>query len=139
MKEINKRAWLYARIDAPEDAHGALKGQEKELYDYAGQMGFTIAGSSSDLGGGTDTDRPGLKSMTAAARNGSFDILLVKNAARLGRDMKIAAGLIRKLGESGIAVYSPMEGLLCPGLFAGADLLPTVTQEAPQTGGMSHA
>ena len=30
-----KRAWLYCRIDAPEDEHGHLKEQKKELMDYA--------------------------------------------------------------------------------------------------------
>jgi hypothetical protein len=28
--EQKKRAWLYCRIDAPEDAHGMLKGQKKD-------------------------------------------------------------------------------------------------------------
>ncbi len=112
MNDTNKRAWLYSRIDAPEDTHGALKGQEKELYDYAGQMGFAIAGSSSDLGSGTDTNRPGLAAMTAAAREGSFDILLVTNLSRLGRNAEQTLGLLRQLGELGVSVYSPMEGRL---------------------------
>ena len=52
-----KRAWLYCRIDAPEDAHGALKGQKKELMDYAGQMGFILIGESEDIGSGLDFKR----------------------------------------------------------------------------------
>ena len=38
-----KRAWVYCRIDAPEDTHGALKNQRKLLMDYAEQMGFVVA------------------------------------------------------------------------------------------------
>lgn len=47
--EQKKRAWVYCRIDAPEDAHGALKGQRQQLMDYADQMGFMVAGSSEEL------------------------------------------------------------------------------------------
>ena len=35
-----KSAWNYCRIDAPEDIHGALKGQYERLETYAEQMGF---------------------------------------------------------------------------------------------------
>ena len=30
-----KSAWIYCRIDAPEDTHGALKGQYERLETYA--------------------------------------------------------------------------------------------------------
>lgn len=43
-----KSAWNYCRIDAPEDIHGALKGQYERLETYAEQMGFTVVGSSQD-------------------------------------------------------------------------------------------
>lgn len=43
MKE-HKRAWVYCRINAPEDTNGNIKSQKKDLYDYAEQMGFLING-----------------------------------------------------------------------------------------------
>ena len=43
-----KRAWIYCRIDAPEDLHGALKRQRQQLMDYAEQMGCEVVGSSQD-------------------------------------------------------------------------------------------
>lgn len=110
MTNTKKRAWIYTRIDAPEDTHGALKLQEKGLYDYAGHMGFAVAGISSDLGGGLDFDRPGLARLTAAAREGAFDILLVKSLSRLGRDTEITLELVRQLNETGVSVCSPLEG-----------------------------
>ncbi|MDD4753388.1 MAG: recombinase family protein, partial [Desulfitobacteriaceae bacterium] len=58
--EQKKRAWIYCRIDAPEDTHGALKGQKKELSDYAEQMDFVIVGESEDIGSGLDYNRTGL-------------------------------------------------------------------------------
>lgn len=36
-----KRAWLYCRGDAPEDRNGVLKKQEKQLYDFAEQLGYS--------------------------------------------------------------------------------------------------
>ena len=39
------KAWIYCRIDAPEDVHGMLKVQRKQLMDYAEQMGFQVKGS----------------------------------------------------------------------------------------------
>ena len=33
-----KSAWNYCRIDAPEDIHGALKGQYERLETYAVQI-----------------------------------------------------------------------------------------------------
>lgn len=56
-----KSAWTYCRIDAPEDTHGALKGQYERLETYAAQMGFTIFGSSQDLGSDLNPDRPACK------------------------------------------------------------------------------
>lgn len=110
MNYTDKRAWLYTRIDAPEDTHGALKGQEKELYDYAGQMGLSVAGTSSDLGSGLNFDRPGLIRLTAAAREGSYDILLVRSLSRLGRDTAQTFELLRQLDGLGVHVLSPLEG-----------------------------
>ena len=41
-----KQAWIYCAIDAPEDTHGVLKGQFRQLCDYAEQMTVETAGSS---------------------------------------------------------------------------------------------
>lgn len=110
MTNTEKHAWLYMRIDTPEDTHGVLKNQEKELLRYAEQMGFSIAGTSSDLGSGTDFERPGLARLTDAAKEGSFNVLLVKSLSRLGRDAAKTAELLRQLNGLGIAVFSPLEG-----------------------------
>ena len=105
-----KRAWTYCRIDVPEDAHGRLKGQQKELFDYAEQMGFEVVGSSEDLGSGLDIDRSGLLKFMKAAADGEFDVLLIKRLDRLGRDMPKTMELLMGLEQLGIKVYSPLEG-----------------------------
>lgn len=105
-----KRAWLYCRIDVPEDAHGALKGQKKELMDYAGQMGFVVAGEAEDIGSGPGFDRAGLEKVMKAAGDGKMDVLLVKKLDRLGRDTVKVLEFVQGLRQLGVELYSPLEG-----------------------------
>jgi len=105
-----KSAWIYCRIDAPEDAHGALKGQYERLETYAAQMGFAVVGSSQDLGSGLHFDRPGLQAVLEAAKAGSFQVLLVDSVSRIGRDMAKTVNFIQTISDCGISIYSPMEG-----------------------------
>lgn len=109
-QEKQKRAWIYCRIDAPEDTHGALKGQKKELVDYAEQMGFEVVGSSEDLCSGLDFDRAGLMEVMKVAGNDELDVLLVKRLDRLGRDTAKTLEFLRGLDQLGIQLYSPLEG-----------------------------
>lgn len=109
MKE-QLRAWLYYRIDAPEDTHGTLKSQKEELYDYAEQMGFTVAGDAEDLGNGLNLDRPGLLEIEKAASENQMDVLVVKRLDRIGRDTAQVLEFLRGLDQLGIAIYSPLEG-----------------------------
>ena len=112
-----KSAWIYCRIDAPEDVHGALKGQYERLETYAAQMGFTVVGSSQDLGSGLNFDRPGLQTVLEAAKAGSFQILLVDSVSRIGRDMTKTVNFIQTISDCGISIYSPMEGEIKPSDF----------------------
>lgn len=109
-QESRKRAWIYCRIDAPEDTHGALKGQKKELMDYAEQMGFAVVGESEDVGSGPASDSPGLTEVMKAAGDGRMDVLLVKKLDRLGRDIAKLLELLRGLDQMGVELYSPLEG-----------------------------
>jgi len=76
-----KRAWLYCRIDAPEDRNGTLKKQEKQLYDFAEQLGYQVAGTSADLDGNTELEK--LKQATAVKR---FDALFVTSLFHIHHD-----------------------------------------------------
>ena len=91
-----KRAWVYCRIDAPEDTHGAIKEQRKLLMDYADQMGFPVVGCSEDLASGMELNRPGLKRVTEAAQADTCRVM----------------EYLEQLRQRGITVYSPMEGKL---------------------------
>ncbi len=144
MSDTNKRAWIYTRLNAPDDGQDSLKRQEKELIDCACQIGLSVIGSSSDLGSGTDMDRAGLISMTAAAREGQFDVLLVKSISRIGRNIEQAVALIHQLAGLRVAVISSSEGLLSPSdifppagrmrstLHPGENTLPTAQEWLPK-------
>ena len=105
-----KSAWIYCRIDAPEDTHGALKGQYERPETYAAQMGFAVVGSSQDLGSGLSFDRPGLQAALEAAKAGSFQVLLVDSVSRIRRDMAKTMNFIQTISDCNINIYSPMEG-----------------------------
>jgi len=105
-----KSAWIYCRIDAPEDTHGVLKGQYERLETYASQMSFIVVGSSQDLGSGLNFDRLGLQAVLEAAKAGSFQVLLVDSVSRIGRDETNIETFIKTLLSYGITVFSPLEG-----------------------------
>lgn len=107
-----KRAWIYYRIDAPEDTHGALKNQRQELMNYAEQMGFVVIGSSGDLANGLSLDRTGLKRFMEIAESGDIDVLLVHSMSCIGRDSGKTMAFLEKLAQAGVTVYSPLEGIL---------------------------
>ena len=108
--EQRKRAWIYCRIDAPEDAHGTLKTQKKELLSYAEQMRFEVIGASDDLGNGLTPERPGLSECMEAAKSGKMDVLIVKSLSRIGRDTEGTLNFLRELNRYGVTLYSPLEG-----------------------------
>lgn len=118
-----KNAWIYCRIDAPEDTHGVLKGQYEQLERYAGQMGFTVVGSSQDLGSGTSLDRPGLLAVREAMKAKTAEILLAASISRIGRDAIGVTEFIRTLSSGGVRVYTPMEGELTALPFSFPSLL----------------
>ena len=105
-----QNAWLYCRIDAPEDTHGALKDQKEKLDGYARQMGFEVVGSSEDCGSGLNFDRTGLKEVLNAAKAGKMGVLIVHSVSRIGRDTAKTIDFIRQLNDCGVKVYSPLEG-----------------------------
>lgn len=61
MDDRKKKAWIYTRIDAPEDSHGTLKKQYEQLNTYGEQLRMEIAGGSSDMGETAGLERPGLE------------------------------------------------------------------------------
>lgn len=105
-----KNAWIYCHIDAPEDVHGALKGQYEQLERYAEQMGFVVVGSSQDLGQDLNVKSAGISAALEAASVGAFSILLITSLASLGRERANRRSILYALAWYGVALYSPLEG-----------------------------
>ena len=108
--ESMKKAWIYCAIDAPEDIHGVLKAQFRQLCDYAEQMGIKIVGSSSDCGGGPLLDRPGFRHFIEAAKERKANILLVMNRHSLARSSLQLAQLQAMAESLNVEIWSPQEG-----------------------------
>ncbi len=100
-----KRAWLYCRIDAPEDRNGALKKQEKQLFEFSEQLGYQPVGTSSDLGNNRN-----LENLIQAAAVEHFDILLVSSLFHIHYDCSRAIQYVRQFQSLGVEVLSPLEG-----------------------------
>lgn len=110
--ENKKRVWLYCSIDAPEDTHGALKGQLRQLMDYADQMELEVAGSSSDIGKRPLWERSGFRQFVDAVQMGKIDILLIMNQRCLTQSSMQLAQFQVFVECYGIEVYSPLQGLM---------------------------
>ena len=82
------KAILYCRVDGPENPFtgDALRVQQSRLIAYAEKNGMEIAGVYMDAGfSGQTLDRPGLKAVVQAVKDGSADTILVVNRDRLFR------------------------------------------------------
>lgn len=106
------KAWIYCRIDAPEDVHGMLKAQREQLMDYAEQMGLQVEGSSTDLANGNSQVRPGWEYFLKTVPLQQVDVLLVHNLSQIHQDTCQALKVLEQLQKMGVAVYSPLEGKL---------------------------
>ncbi|WP_312692486.1 recombinase family protein [Caproiciproducens sp.] len=98
------RAWLYCRVDAPEDRNGVLKKQEKQLFEFSEQLGYQPVGTSSDLGGNSNLE----KLIQTAVKH--FDVLLVGSLFHIHYDRNKAIQYVRQLQSLGVEVLSPLEG-----------------------------
>lgn len=112
MENRKKKAWIYIRIDAPEDIHGTLKKQYEQLNTYGEQLRVEIAGSSSDMGEETGLERSGLNLFLEAKDSREIEVLLIPDSSRISRDKNLCREFLRRMTKSRIEVCSLMEGIL---------------------------
>lgn len=92
MRELSTacRAVLYLRLSRDDDNPGeseSIQNQRSLLQGYAAQHGFAIVGEYVDDGwSGTRFDRPRFQDMLRDMKQHRFEIVLVKDLSRLGRD-----------------------------------------------------
>lgn len=105
-----KRAWVYTRIDAPEDRYGSLKKQDQRLTEYAQRMGWEVVGHSQDMSSSQDMKRPGLQALTNAIMRGEVDVLVVSCPSRISRQVKDINAYAELLRRFAVEAYSPEQG-----------------------------
>lgn len=105
-----KQAWIYCSVDAPEDSHGVLKEQFRQLCDYAEQMSFETVGSSSDCGGGPLCYRFGFRDFMETVRKGEANVLLVISRKALSHSTIQLAWLQAEGEKRKLEIWSPQEG-----------------------------
>ena len=84
------RAALYLRLSRDDDDRGesaSIRNQRMLLQDYAARQGFAVVGEYvDDDWSGTRFDRPRFQDLLRDMKQHQFDIVLVKDLSRLGRD-----------------------------------------------------
>ena len=105
-----KQAWIYCSVDAPEDSHGVLKEQFRQLCDYAEQMSFETVGRSSDCGGGPLCYRFGFRDFMETVRKGEANVLLVISRKALSHSTIQLAWLQAEGEKRKLEIWSPQEG-----------------------------
>jgi site-specific DNA recombinase len=103
------RAILYCR-SRREQAERGLANQERHLRRYAAEQGLAIVGVESDALGVKEDERPGLQRLLARAEQHEFDVLLVRNTARLARDARALELLRARLAAHGVRIISLASG-----------------------------
>src|SRR5581483_4750178 len=109
------QAAIYCRVSA-EDVRDAknksVVHQREQAIAYAEKRGWTVKPeyifTDDGISGGEYVNRPGLATLLAALpKRGKppFDVLVMSESSRLGRDMLRNASVIVDLIESGVKIY----------------------------------
>lgn len=91
------RAWLYTRINEAE--LGPSIEQMQVLLKQAKKMGFTVVGTSQDVGSGNSINRPGLQQMLEAVRKEEVGVVMVCSISRLSRDTRVMAAILKEFNQ----------------------------------------
>ena len=118
MREVSTacRAVLYLRLSRDDDSPGeseSIQNQRSLLQGYAAQHGFTVVGEYVDDGwSGTRFDRPRFQDMLRDMKQHRFEVVLVKDLSRLGRDY-IQTGRYLELvfPENGVRLIAVGDGI----------------------------
>lgn len=110
------RTALYLRLSRDDDNRGeseSIQNQRSLLREYAARQGFAVVEEYVDDGwSGTNFNRPRFQDMLRDMEQGRFDIVLVKDLSRLGRDY-IQTGRYLELvfPEKGIRFIAVNDGI----------------------------
>ena len=98
-------AVLYLRSATQEgEEDNVLELQEQILTEMAQQSGYTVTDVYRDFGSGNDPNRAGLQKLLADAEAGHFKTLIIRDSARLARDLALFQRIEQLLSKNGVAV-----------------------------------
>src|SRR5713101_1800942 len=112
------RAGCYVRKSSPEEGREAdrksVAHQATEARAYATRKGWTFDDKhvyQDDAVSGASFDRPGLSALLAAlsGKKPPFDVLIVSEQSRLGRDTIRTLALIQTITDSGVVIRSYLD------------------------------
>ena len=104
------RALCYSRVA---DANpGLLDWQSRRNVKYAREQGYNVVVRIEESGSGRAMNRPGIQQVVMHVKKHDFDVLIIDNLSRLGRNPARVIPLLRRLRENGIRVVSPRQGNL---------------------------
>lgn len=106
------RAAIYARRSTEEHQHASIATQVESAVAFAHARGWTVGETFTDDGisGSEFERRPGLTRMIGAAGAGEFDVLIVRDLDRIGRDTLRVPLIVERLSERGVAVWCYSSG-----------------------------
>lgn len=97
------RAVIYARVSGED--RGSLQTQIDMGREYATRCGYTVAGEfSEEWVSGAAMDAPELQRLLELARNGGFDVLIVREMDRLARDLVKQMLVEEQLRKAGVKI-----------------------------------
>lgn len=118
------RAVIYARYSTDMQSETSVEDQVRQCRERASRDGHEIINVFSDyaISGSTLGNRPGMVSLMAAAKDGSFDLVYAEALDRISRDQEDIAGIYKRLRLVSLHVVyeAPMGALGIGSVATGA-------------------
>ncbi|MBT3980056.1 MAG: recombinase family protein [Bacteriovoracaceae bacterium] len=98
-----KRAAIYLRVSTEDQSYEL---QNREILAYISARGWRLVETYEDKASGTNSNRPGFKSLMVAAKYRSFDVLICWKLDRLFRSLKGMVTALQELSDLGVEFIS---------------------------------
>ena len=106
-----KKVAIYSRVATVNNDIDLIGLQEYSLIQFAVSQGYTNCACYRDNGvSGLRLERPGMNEMMAAIRKGMIDVVIVKDASRVARDLPLFVEWMDLMCEHEVEVISVSEG-----------------------------
>ena len=109
---MTRRVAIYARYSSDLQSAASIEDQVRVCREHAERNGHEIVEIFSDyaISGGSLKTRPAMLALMAAAREGSFDQVLVEALDRISRDQEDIAAIYKRLVHADVLLCTLAEG-----------------------------